>query len=90
MTDTIARPKDDITWHVMQDLLSRANRGVQKYTTTLQENNHDEFLNHLYEELLDAAQYVKKEISIRQTVHQLAKDYTNDKELGEAVRRIYG
>ena len=74
----------------MQDLLSRANRGVQKYSTTLEENNHDDFLNHLYEELLDAAQYVKKEITVRQNLQNLIKETDNDTVLGEQVRRIYG
>ena len=35
----IDRPKDDITWEVMNDLTSRARRGVEKYSTTLSENN---------------------------------------------------
>lgn len=90
MSETISRPKDGITWLVMQDLLSRANRGVLKYSTTLEENNHDDFLNHLYEELLDAAQYVKKEITVRQNLQNLIKETGNDTVLGEQVRRIYG
>lgn len=90
MSETISRPKDGITWLVMQDLLSRANRGVLKYSTTLEENNHDDFLNHLYEELLDAAQYVKKEITVRQNLQKLIKETGNDTVLGEQVRRIYG
>ena len=52
--------KDNITNQVIEDLKSRAERGYKKYNTTLGENNKDNYMNHLYEELLDAAQYVKK------------------------------
>jgi hypothetical protein len=85
----IERPKDGITWAVIQDLLQRAERGVNKYNTTLEQNNHDDFLNHLYEELLDAAQYVKKEITVRENLQQLIKKYPNDADLGEQIRNIY-
>lgn len=90
MSEIINRPKDGITWHVIQDLLSRADRGVKKYNTTLEENNHDDFLNHLYEELLDAAQYIKKEMVVRKNIQQLIKENENDADLGEQIRRIYG
>lgn len=85
----IERPKDGITWAVIQDLLQRAERGVNKYNTTLEQNNHDDFLVHLYEELLDAAQYVKKEITVRENLQQLIKKYPNDADLGEQIRNIY-
>lgn len=82
-------PKDGITRLVIEDLLSRAKRGEAKYTTTLEENNHDDFLNHLYEELLDAAQYVKKEITVRDNIQQLIKKFPNDADLGSVVRILY-
>lgn len=85
----IQKPKDAITVAVMEDLKARADRGVQKYTTTLEENNHDDFLNHLYEELLDAAQYTKKEITVRETIQQLIKAHNNDSDLGAKIRAIY-
>lgn len=89
MLEQINRPKDGITWCVMLDLLSRAERGVQKYNTTLEENNTDNFLNHLYEELLDAAQYIKKEIHIRKNLQQIIAQHDNDAELGAEIRRTY-
>lgn len=82
-------PKDRITRLVIEDLLSRAKRGESKYSTTLEENNHDDFLNHLYEELLDAAQYVKKEITVRDNIQQLIKAFPNDADLGSVVRILY-
>lgn len=34
--------------------------GIDKYKTTLQDNKHDDFLQHLKEELMDAALYIQK------------------------------
>lgn len=86
----IDRPKDDITWEVMNDLVSRARRGVEKYNTTLGENNHQNMLQHAYEEALDLAQYLKKEITTLSTVQDLVKQYPNDLELGAKIRELYG
>jgi hypothetical protein len=86
----IKAPKDDITTSVMEDLTSRADRGLQKYNTTLGENNKDDFMNHLYEELLDAAQYIKKEQSFIPTIQKLIYETSNDQELGVLIRKIYG
>jgi len=88
--ENIEKPKDGITWLVIQDLLSRAKRGVEKYNTTLEQNNHDDFLNHMYEELLDAAQYVKKEMTVRKTLQLLIEENPNDTALGAQIRLIYG
>ena len=82
--------KDEVTKAVVDDLLSRAKRGEEKYNTTLHENNHDDFMNHLYEELLDAAQYIKKEIIKTSTIQDLIQQYPNDYDLGEAIRATYG
>lgn len=84
------KPKDAITVSVMEDLKSRADRGLQKYNTTLGENNKDDFMNHLYEELLDAAQYIKKEQSFVPNIQKLIYETPNDQELGKAIRKIYG
>jgi hypothetical protein len=83
-------PKDTITTSVMEDLKLRADRGLQKYNTTLGENNKDDFMNHLYEELLDAAQYIKKEQSFIPTMQKLIFETPNDQELGAKIREIYG
>ena len=82
--------KDEVTKAVIMDLISRAKRGEEKYNTTLHENNHDDFMNHLYEELLDAAQYIKKEIIKTSTIQDLIKQFPNDANLGEAIRTMYG
>jgi hypothetical protein len=83
-------PKDSITCAVMEDLKSRADRGLQKYNTTLGENDHQNMLQHAYEEALDMAQYLKKEIITLNTIQDLVKKYPNDSELGMIIRNKYG
>lgn len=84
------RPKDSITEAVIDDLNSRASRGWTKYNTTLGQNNHQNMLQHAYEEALDLAQYLKKEITTLNTVQDLVKQYPNDQELGAKIRELYG
>lgn len=40
--------------------------GIKKYGTTLEQNNDDDFLNHLLEELMDASAYIMKLIDQRE------------------------
>ncbi len=84
-----AELKDTITKAVIEDLHSRAGRGWKKYNTTLGQNNHQNMLQHAYEEALDLAQYLKKEITTLNTVQDLVKQYPNDIELGEKIRELY-
>jgi hypothetical protein len=81
--------KDLITDAVIEDLRSRSQRGIAKYNTTLDQNNKDDFMNHLYEELLDAAQYVKKEMSVIPELQNLIRQYPNDIDLGRIIRAKY-
>ena len=83
-------PKDSITCAVMEDLKSRADRGLQKYNTTLGENDHQNMLQPAYEEALDMAQYLKKEIVTLNTIQDLVKKHPNDTELGMLIRNKYG
>ena len=80
---------DTITKSVIEDLKSRSERGIKKYNTTLDQNNKDDFMNHLYEELLDASQYIKKEMSIIPELQQMIEQHSNDITLGEAIRNKY-
>ena len=82
--------KDKITNAVIEDLTSRAERGYIKYNTTLGENNHQNMLQHAYEEALDMAQYLKKEITTLNTIQDLVNEFPNDTELGKAIRLKYG
>jgi hypothetical protein len=80
---------DKVTEAVIEDLRSRSERGIKKYNTTLDQNNKDDYMNHLYEELLDAAQYIKKEMSIIPEIQALIKQYPNNQDLGKAIRDLY-
>jgi hypothetical protein len=82
--------KDRVTVSVIDDLASRAERGLKKYNTTLEENDHQNMLQHAYEEALDLAQYLKKEITTLNTIQDLVKQFPNDTELGKAIRAKYG
>lgn len=47
---------------VCKDIAERQQVGIAKYGTTVEDNplRPEEWLNHLYEELLDASVYIKK------------------------------
>lgn len=57
--------KDKIVEEVIQKFEARSKLGIQKYGTTLEQNNTDDFLNHLQEELMDAVLYIQKLKSIK-------------------------
>ena len=82
--------KDTVVEAVREDLLSRSERGILKYNTTLKFNDKDNYLNHLYEEILDSANYCKKLIMQKEDITDLVKQYPNDQELGVIIRSIYG
>jgi hypothetical protein len=81
--------KDYVTTSVIEDLQSRSDVGIKKYGTTIHQNNKDNFLNHLYEELLDAAQYCKKLRMQSQDIQDLVRSQPNDAELGKLIREKY-
>lgn len=54
------RMKDKIVEDLKREFDIRSCVGIDKYKTTLQDNNRDDFLQHLKEELMDAALYIQK------------------------------
>jgi hypothetical protein len=52
--------KDKIVELVIEKFKHRSEVGIKKYGTTLEQNNDDDFLNHLQEELMDAILYIQK------------------------------
>lgn len=54
------KKKDSIVKSVINQFNERSKRGIEKYGTTLQKNNNDDFLQHLKEELMDAVLYIEK------------------------------
>jgi hypothetical protein len=60
--DGLVEPKEiPILDEVIEDLKSREKKGIETYGTTLDNAglSKGELLQHLYEELLDAAMYIK-------------------------------
>lgn len=51
---------DPIVEGVVSEIRKRSRIGIEKYGTTLEENNTDDFLQHLKEELMDAVNYIQK------------------------------
>lgn len=54
--------QEDVESEVCNDILDRQRRGIAKYGTTVAMNPLElrEWMQHMYEELLDAAVYVKR------------------------------
>lgn len=52
--------EDKIVKQVVSQFEQRSEIGIKKYGTTLEENNNDDFLQHLKEELMDAVLYIEK------------------------------
>lgn len=52
--------KDKIVEQVIDKFNQRSEVGIKEYGTTLDQNNTDDFLNHLQEELMDAILYIQK------------------------------
>ena len=53
-------PKDAIVAKVIEAYKTRSEIGIAKYGTTLEDNNTDDFLQHLQEELFEATLYIEK------------------------------
>jgi hypothetical protein len=51
---------DPIVQRVKDKFDHRSSVGIQKYGTTLDKNNKDDYLKHLQEELMDAVLYIEK------------------------------
>ena len=56
---------DKIVLNIIEQFKQRSEIGIEKYGTTLQDNNKDDFLQHLKEELMDAVLYIEKLQSIK-------------------------
>lgn len=57
--------RDPIVDAVINKFMSRSRVGIEKYGTTLHENNTDDFLEHLQQELMDAVLYIEKLKTLR-------------------------
>lgn len=72
---------DRIVEQVMEKFRSRSEIGIKKYNTTLEQNNKDDYFNHLLEELMDACNYIMK-------LKDIVNSHPNDEELGKFIRKM--
>jgi hypothetical protein len=79
---------DKIVLEVIEKYAQRSEVGINKYGTTLEQNNHDNYLKHLQEELMDATLYLQKLITQNKEITKLVKDHANDAELGYKIRNL--
>ena len=80
--------RDQIVEDVVDKYLERSQIGITKYGTTLKKNNHDNYLKHLQEELMDATLYLQKLMDQNKEITNLVKNYSNDAELGYKIRDL--
>jgi hypothetical protein len=80
--------RDQVVDNVIDKYYERSLVGINKYKTTLYKNNHDNYLNHLQEELMDATLYLQKLMDLKQELTIMVKMYGNDSDLGAAVRNL--
>ena len=66
--------KDKIVENVIAQFSKRSEVGIKKYGTTLEENNNDDFLQHLKEELMDAILYIEKLQSLKVNINKIKED----------------
>ena len=51
---------DKIVDDLIENYKQRSQVGIKKYGTTLEQNNHDDFINHALEEAMDLTLYLMK------------------------------
>ncbi len=80
--------KDEIVEQVLRKYQQRSDVGIRKYSTTLQENNKDDYMKHLQEELMDATLYIEKMMTLEKRITDLVREHSNDAELGFLIRKL--
>lgn len=79
---------DQVVTNVLNKYQERSAVGINKYGTTLQTNNKDNYLKHLQEELMDATLYLQKLMDQNEEITKLVRDTPNDQELGMKIRNL--
>lgn len=80
--------KDKIVKQVVDKYTNRSEVGIAKYGTTLENNNVDNYMNHLQQELMDATLYIEKIMYLNREITRLVKDNPNNQELGALIRKL--
>ena len=71
--------KDKIVTQIVDKFKQRSEIGIKKYNTTLEENNTDDFYEHLSEELMDSLLYLQKIKEQKDTYFKLLGKYNEMK-----------
>ena len=79
---------DPIVDQVISKFQQRSSIGINKYNTTLEENNKDNYLLHLQQELQDATLYIEKLITQDAEITNLVHTSIDDADLGMKIRRL--
>jgi hypothetical protein len=79
---------DPIVDQVISKFQQRSSIGINKYNTTLEENNKDNYLLHLQQELQDATLYIEKLITQNAEITNLVNTSIDDADLGMKIRRL--
>lgn len=90
--ELVEEKTDPIVESVVNKFLQRSKVGIEKYGTTLNENNTDNFLDHTQEELMDAVNYIEKlksqrKDNVQEKVIEWAKE-RNLIKLGNAPKQL--
>ena len=80
--DIVEEKTDNIVDEVINQFRKRSQLGIEKYGTTLSENNTDDFLEHTKQELMDAVNYIQKLQSQRkETIENKVIEWAKQREL---------
>ena len=66
--------EDPIVKQVVDSFQERSKVGIEKYGTTLEENNTDDFYQHLSEELMDSLLYLQKLKTIKPSLNDFSEN----------------
>lgn len=80
--------RDQIVDNVIEKYTHRSNVGIQKYGTTLEGNNKDNYLLHAQQEAMDLSLYLEKLMVQQQEITNLVRTHPNDQDLGKAIRKL--
>lgn len=72
---------DPIVEKVVTKYFKRSLLGIDKYGTTLEENNTDDFLKHTQEELMDASLYIEKLMSQKNDITKKVLKWASERNL---------
>ena len=79
--------KDKIVEDLKREFDIRSCVGIDKYKTTLQDNNKDDFLQHLKEELMDAALYIQNYKAMINDL-EIVKEAIQNQDYQDAVKML--